>query len=76
MLEAHRYTIYQEILEAMRLKKHEVNQVGGVFNFDITRFLLDEVVLSHSRYEADRIERKALDEKELVSKKRKLEEIT
>ena len=63
MLEAHGCTIYQETLEALRFVKDELNQVGGVFNFDITCFFLDEVKLSRSRYEADRIERKALEEK-------------
>ena len=36
MLEAHGYTIYPEKLEALRLVKDEINQVSGVFNFDIT----------------------------------------
>ena len=76
ILEAHGYTIYLETLEALRLVKDELNQVGDVFNFDITCSLLDEVKLSCSRYETDRIERKALEEKELVPKKRELEEIT
>ena len=35
MFEAHGYTIYQEIQEALRLVKDK-NQVGGVLNFDIT----------------------------------------
>ena len=39
-------------------------------------FFLNEIQLSHSRYEADWMERKALEEKELLSKKRQLEEIT
>ena len=30
--------MYLEILEALRLVKDELNQVGGVFNFDITHF--------------------------------------
>ena len=49
--------------------KDELNQVGGVFNFDISE-------ISRSSYETDRIERKALEKKELALKKRELEEIT
>ena len=60
----------------MRLLKDELNQVSEVFNFDITRSLLNEVKLSCSRYKADRIEGKVPEEKGLVSKKRQLEEIT
>ena len=33
ILEAHEYTIYQEILEALRLAEDELNQVSGMFNF-------------------------------------------
>ena len=76
MLEAHGYIIYQETLKALRLVKDELNQVGGVFNFDITCSLLDEVKLSRLRYKADQIERKGLEEKELTPKKRELEKIT
>ena len=64
ILEAHGYIIYQETLEDLRLVKDELNQVSGVFNLDI------------KRYEADGIKRKALEKKELVSKKNELEEIT
>ena len=70
MLEAQVYTIYQERLEDLMLVNGELNQVGGVFNFDSTCFLLEEVELSCSRYETDRIERKALEEKEPAPKKR------
>ena len=77
MLEANGYIIYQETLEALRLVvENELNQVGGVFNFDITCSLFDEVKLLHSRCKVDQIERKTLEEKELTSKKRELEEIT
>lgn len=37
MPEAHGYIICQETLEALRLVKDELNQVSGVFNFDIIR---------------------------------------
>ena len=70
ILEAHRYKIYQEILEAVRLVKDELNQVGQGFNFDINRSLLNEVKLSCSRYKADRTEGKAPAEKGPVSKEK------
>ena len=76
MFEVHGYKLYQEILKALKLVKDEWNQVGGVFNFDITHSLLDEVELPRSRCEADRIERKPLKEEEFASKKEKLDEIT
>ena len=49
MPEAHGYIICQETLEALRLVKDELNQVSGVFNFDIIRSVLDEAKLLLSR---------------------------
>ena len=49
MPEAHGYIICQETLEALRLVKDELNQVSGVFNFDIIRSVLDEAELLLSR---------------------------
>lgn len=70
MLEAQVYIIYQERLEDLMLVNGELNQVGGVFNFDKACFLLEEVELSCSKCETDRIESKALEEKEPAPKKR------
>ena len=39
MLEVHKYTIYQETLEAFSLVNDEINQVGGMFDFNIYMFL-------------------------------------
>ena len=58
------------MLEAVRLVKDELNQVGQGFNFDITRSLLNEAKPSCSRYKADRIEGKAPAEKGPVSKEK------
>ena len=70
MLEAQVYIIYKERLEDLMLVNGELNQVGGVFNFDSACFLLEEVELSCSKCETDRIESKALEEKEPAPKKR------
>ena len=69
ILEVHGYSTYEDTLTALRLVKDELLRVGGETKFPITKELLSEVKLSYSKYEADRVARKAAKEAELKRKK-------
>ena len=73
MLEAHGYTMYEDTIVALRIVKDELNRVGGVTNFNITSGLISDVKASYSKYEADRIARKALADAEAARRKKELD---
>ena len=68
ILEVHGYSTYEDTLTALRLVKDELLRVGGKTKL-ITKELLADVKTSYTRYEADRIAKKAGQEAELRSKK-------
>ena len=68
MLELHGFTIYEDTIVALRMVKDELNPVGGLLNSCITHELISDVKNSFSKYEADIIVIKTVEEEERVQK--------
>ena len=72
MLETQIQKIYEDAIVAIRTVKGELNQIGGVLNFDTTCNLITDVK-SYMKYEANRLTKKAFPDAQVLEKKQKEE---
>ena len=69
ILEIHGYSKYEDTLTGLWFVKDEILRVGDETKFPITKYLLADIKASYTRYEADRVAKKAAQVAELRRKK-------
>ena len=72
MLETQIQKIYEDAIVAIRTVKGELNQIGGVLNFNTTCNVITDVK-SYMKYEANRLTKKAFPDAQVLEKKQKEE---